>query len=181
MKKILLMFFALALSACSSLKIVEIDPNTGYFPTKNKATIVTKKSFDLDERKSLILVSNSEFEQKQMENIGYFDEVITFEDLESLIVKNNLGDKIPSVKDRIGINNAAKHYKPFMWFRFDTRGTGNQQYAQFILTDPLTLEDYFVTETHLDKMWVGVNDQYNWYPMFNSLIDYIKENSKTYK
>lgn len=142
---------------------------------------MTSKSFNLDERKSLVLVPNSEFEKNQLKNIGYFDEVITFEDLESLIVKNNLSDKVPSIRDRIGVNNAAKHYKPFMWFRFDIRGTGNQQYAQFMLTDPLTLEDCFVAETHLDRIWSGVNDQYNWYPMFNALIDYIKENSSTYK
>jgi hypothetical protein len=53
-------------------------------------------------------------------------------------------------------------------------------YTQFVLTDPLTLDDLFVVETHLDFIWTGVNDQNNWYPMFNALIDYIKSNSKTY-
>lgn len=181
MKNLLILIFALTLGACTSLKVVELDPVTGYFPTENKAVVVTNKPFDLDARKSLLLVSNSEFEKNQIKNIGYFDEVINFKELEALIVKNNLGDKVSSVKDRIGLNNAAKYYKPFLWFRIDTRGTGNEQYVQFIITDPLTLEDYFVTETHLDRVWAGVNDQNNWYPMFNSLIDYIKANSKTYK
>lgn len=88
---------------------------------------------------------------------------------------------MPSVKDKIGINNAAKHYKPFLWFRLDSHGSGTKEYVQFLLTDPLTLEDYFITETHLDRIWSGVNDQNNWYPMYNSFIAYIKENSKTYK
>jgi hypothetical protein len=181
MKKLSIIFLALFLGACSSLKVTKLDPKTGFFPSKNKASVVTSQPIDLDTRKSLILVPNSEFEKNQIINIGYFDEVITYEELETLIVKNNLSDKVSSIKDRIGVNNAAKHYKPFLWFRFDTRGSGNEKYAQFILTDPLTLDDIFVTETHLDYIWAGVNDQSNWYPMFNSLVQYIKDNSKTYK
>jgi len=181
MKKISLLVILLFLGACSSLKVVELDKETGFFPSKNKATVVTNKATMLDKNKSLILVPNSEFEKNQIINIGYFDEVITHEELETLIVKNNLGDQVPSIKDRIGINNAAKYYKPFLWLRFDIRGTGNKQYAQYILTDPLTLDDIFVVETHLDYIWAGVNDQSNWYPMFNALIQYIKDNSETYK
>ena len=56
-----------------------------------------------------------------------------------------------------------------------------KKYAQFILTDPLTLEEIFITEKYLDYVWAGVNDRTTWYPMFNSFIDYIRENSKTYK
>jgi hypothetical protein len=175
------MFVCVVLCGCSSLKVAKVDPKSGYFPSKTKATIVVNKPLDLDQRNSLILEANSEFQENQIKNINYFKEVITFEDLEAIIVKNDLGTKVPSIKDRIGINNAAKHYKPFLWFRFDTRGSGNDEYAQFILTDPLTLEDYFITETHLDRICSGVNDQSNWYPMYNSLIDYIKEHSKTYK
>ena len=60
----------------------------------------------------------------------------------------------------------------------NTRTSNNNSYSQMILTDPENLEDYFITETYLDYAWNGVNDQHNWYPMFNSLIDYINKNSK---
>lgn len=176
-----LLFIALALSGCTSMKITELDPNTGLFPSTKEATVTLSKPLDIDKIKSLVLVHNSDFEKGQMVNIGYFDEVINTDDLEVLIVQNNLGDKVPSIKDKIGVNNAAKYYKFFLWFRYDSRGSGTQEYAQFILTDPLTLEDYFIAETHLDYLWAGVNDQNNWYPMYNSFIKYIKENSKTYK
>src|SRR4030067_868418 len=106
---------------------------------------------------------------------------MTFDDLEKRIIAANLATKVPTVADRIGLSNAAKKYKPFMWLRFDTRGGGRDKYSQLVLTDPLTMEDYFITETYLDYFWTGVNDQNNWYPMFNSLVDYIKKNSKTYK
>jgi hypothetical protein len=163
------------------MKVAEVDKATGYFPASTKATVVAQKSIDLDTRRGMVVVGNSEFILGQLRNINYFGEVITVEELESRIIKAGLTDKIPSLRDKIGVNNAAKHYRPFLWLRFDTRGSGTSEYARFILVDPLTLEEYFVTETHLDRLWKGVNDQNNWYPMFNALIDYIKQNSKTYR
>lgn len=191
MKKIVLMLCLYILSACSSLQVAQLDPKTGLFPSNKKATVVVSKPLDLDKRKELILVFDDElqkitlqmsstFGKNQIQNIGYFDKVITSEDLETIIVKNNLGDKVSSVRSKIGVNNAAKYYKPFLWFRIYIRGSGNQKYVQFILTDPLTLEDYFVTEKHLDFILSEISDQSHWYPMFNSFIKYIKENSKTY-
>lgn len=115
-----------------------------------------------------------------MKNIGYFDDVATVDELETRIIKAGLTDKVPSLNDKIGLNNAAKFYKPFLWLHVDNRQDGSDRYVQFILTDPATMEDYFVTETKLDYLWKGVNDQVNWYPMCNSLIDYIKQNSRTY-
>lgn len=181
MKKIFLIFAAILTVGCTSLKVVELDPKTGYFPSKKKATVVTSVKADIDARKQLALVSNSVFMEGMLKNIGYFDEVITLKELETRIVKANLTDKIPSLAGNIEISNAAKLYKDFMWFRFDTRTDGAKKYAQFILTDPKTLEDLFVTETFLDYVWAGVNDQYNWYPMMNAVLEYIRENSKTYK
>lgn len=168
-------------AGCTSLKVVEVNPNTGYFPAQKKAAVVKSVKTDLDARKALVLVANSPFEEGMVKNIGYFDEVITFQELETRIVKANLTDKIPSLRGNIEISNAAKQYKDFLWFRYNVRGSGNQRHAQFILTDPVTLDDWFITETHLDYVWAGVNDQNNWYPMMNAFIDYIRENSKSYR
>ena len=175
------LFVVLALGACSSMKVAEVDSKSGYFPGSTKATVLTNKAVDLDSRKALLLIPNGDFIKGQMANIKYFGEIITFDDLEKRIVQGNLGDKVPSVRDRIGISNAAKYYKSFLWFRIERLGEGTNQRARFILTDPLTQEDYFVAETKLDFIWTGVNDQNNWYPMFNSLIDYVRQNSKTYQ
>ena len=181
MKKLFGAFALLMLlSACTQMKVVKVDDKTGYFPGAGKAPVVQQKAIALDERKSLVVVGNSEFMLGQLKNLQYFDEVITVEELEKRIINANLGDKVPSLRERIGLNNAAKHYKPFLWFRFDKRGTGTDSYGQFILPDPVSMEDLFVTETHLDYVWAGVNDQHNWYPMFNSLIDYVRENSASY-
>jgi hypothetical protein len=181
MKKILFALLVLSfLTACSSLKVAQIDPTTGYFPSKKFATVVKSTKVDLDSMKDLILVPDGDFEKGQIKNIGYFGKIITFDDLEKAIIKADLTEQVPSVRDRIGLNKAAKAYKKFLWLRFDTRRDGNKTFAQYILTDPITLEDIFIAEQYLDYVWAGVNDQNTWYPLFNSLVQYIKENSESY-
>lgn len=181
MKKILFILFGLtlALVGCTSMKVTELDKD-GYFPSTGRATVVMSKPINLDSRRQLVFVGTSKFVQGQLENLHYFNEVITLDDLESRIIKANLTDKISSINDKIGVNNAAKYYRPFLWLRYNTRQDGSTKYSQFILTDAATMEDYFITETQLDYAWRGVNDQNNWYPMFNALIDYMKQNSRSY-
>lgn len=170
----------LSVTACQSMQVVERDPATGYFPTNKSADVVKNDSINLDERRDLIVIGRSDFLEGQLKNIGFFHEVLTVSELETRIVQQELSDKVPSVRDKIGISNAARHYRPFLWLRVDRRSEGNRGYAQFILTDAATLEDYFITETYLDTVWAGVSDRNNWYPMFNALIDYLDENSATW-
>jgi len=180
MKSTWLSLIVVLACGCTSMKVVPVDSTTGYFPARAKATVVSSKSIDLDQHKQLILVPNNDFLSGELKNIGYFDEVMTFDDMQKAIIQANLGEQIPSMAEMIGINNAAKRYKPFLWFHVKPRGQGTDQHIQFILTDATTLEDLLVAETTLDYMWSGVNDQNNWYPMMNALIDYIRANSKTY-
>lgn len=180
---------ACVLAGCTTMKVVTPDPNTGYFTgsksgntkTVKKATIIKNVPVDLDSKKQLIVVVGEEFSPQMVKNLGYFDSVVNFKELEELIIKNNLTDAVPDVNSRIGLNKAAKAYKPFLWLHWNTRKDGNKSYQQLVLTDPLTLEDYFVSETYLDYVWAGVSDQNNFYPAFNALVDYIKDNSKTFK
>lgn len=172
---------SLLLSSCSNMKVAKVDPATGYFKTNSQAVTTVSKAVDLDSMKSLLLIPDEDFVKGQINNIGYFDRMITLKDLETEIVKNNLQEKIPDISGRIGLNKVYKEYSRFLWFRFDTRSVDGKKYAQFILTDPGTLDDVFVAEVELDYMWKGVNDQYTWYPLFNEMIKYIDHNSKTYK
>ena len=182
MKKILLIGLLLLFTACSNMKVSQLDPTTNRFKTEDKAIIVKSIKLDLDKYKSLLLLPNDDFMKGQIQNIKYFDKSITIEELESEIIKNNLIDKVPSITDKIGVSRAAREYKPFLWLRFDVRDAGeyNKRYAQFILTNPKTSEDLLIVEKHLDYIWAGVNDQNTWYPLFNAIVDYIDENSKTW-
>lgn len=180
LKKLVALFLVLTLSACASMQVAELDPETGRFPTKQKATVVKSTPTDLDSMKSLLLLPDNEFVKGQIKNINYFDKSITVDDLETLIIQNNLTDQVPSVRDKIGINKASKAYKPFLWLRFDTREEDGKIYGQFLLTKPDNLEDLFIVEKYMDYAWAGVNDQNTWYPMFNAIVDYIEQNSKTW-
>ena len=179
MKFLVLAAAAALLSACSSFEVAQIDPKTGLIETSTKATTIINKKVDLDSRKALLLVQNDPFVIGQAKALNYFTEIISIEQLETAIIQANLTDKVPTVRERIGINNAAKNYKPFLWLRFDIDDT-KREYVQMYLTDPLNMEDLFAAEVYMDTVWVGVNDQNAWYPLFNELITYIKANSATY-
>jgi hypothetical protein len=179
-KLLVVSLVVLAVTACTSMKVVKLDPKTGRFPTSNKARVITNVKTDLDSMKGLLLLPDNDFVKGQIANVHYFEKTITLDELETLIITNNLTDSVPSVRDKIGINKAYKAYKPFLWLRFDTREANGKTYGQFILTKPDTLEDIFVVEQYFDYVWAGVNDNNTWYPMFNALVDYIDENSTTW-
>ena len=90
MKMIWLAAAALLASACSSFEVSSLDPSTGYLKASVKATTIINKPFDLDARKDLIMVQNDPFVLGQTKAIGYFNEVITNEQLEVRIIQNNL-------------------------------------------------------------------------------------------
>lgn len=182
-KKLAVALLCLALSACGTqMKVVKKDAETGYFPTQSKTNVVTNKRVNLDAKKSLLVTGGKDsFLHKMVANVGYFDQIIDVEDLRAEIIKNNLTDQVPSIQDQIGLNKAAKAYKPFLLLKWDKReDDDDNDFAQLVLEDPLTTEKYFVAESKLDFQWDGVNDQKTWYPMMNALIDYIKANSDTY-
>lgn len=168
------------LAGCTTtMKVTKPDPQTKLFPSPKSANVIKEMDVDLDSKKSLVLVPNGDFTVDMLKNVGYFDEVITFEELEKILIKENLTETVPSIEDRIGLNKAAKFYKPFLWLRWDSRQDGTREYTQLVLTDPITVEDYLVAETYLDHMW-GINDRNNFYPMFNALVEYMKRNSETF-
>lgn len=181
MNKLFALGAVLLCTACTNMQVADIDAKTGYLKSQKSAKTITSAQVDLDKKKSLLLVPDEEFVKEQISKIGYFDKVITFDELEKEIIKNELQEKVPDVRNKIGINNAYKYYAPFIWFRVDTRGKAPSEYAQFILTDPKTLDDLLVAEIHMDYLWAGVNDQNTWYPLFNEVIKYIENNSETFR
>src|SRR5262249_27008117 len=125
---------ALLMTACTSMQVVEVDAKTGYFPSGTKVPTVKNKSVNLDAQKALAVVPNGGFSEGLLMNLGYFEEVITVDELVNRVIASNLTDRVPSITDRIGLNNAAKYYKNFLWLHYETRTSGNQLYRQLVLT-----------------------------------------------
>jgi len=166
------------LAACTVGKAVKPNPETGYIgegEAAKMADTVLAKPVDLSRYGKLVVVTAGDFAEEQTRNLGRFDEVIDIEELQRRIVAADLGAKVPSVSDRIGLSNAAKHWQPFLWVRYDEESRGAKLYGRLVVTDAATLEDVFIAEKHLDYVWKGVNDQNTFYPMFNSLIAWLKD------
>ncbi|EKB56907.1 hypothetical protein [Bergeyella zoohelcum] len=182
MKKLILPIMistAFALQSCTVMKVSEKQED-GYFQSTKKAVVLVNKPFDLDEHKQLLVVPNSTFMKGMAEKIGYFDRVITFEELESEIIKDGKQDDIGSMSGKIGINNIYRKYKKFLYLRFDDNKEKSKR-IQLKLINPENFDEIFVGDTLFDEIWTGVNDQNTFNPLFNSLISYIEEHSKTYK
>lgn len=179
MNKMLMGAAALALTACASqMQVAQMDAETGRLAATTKAVVVKSEPMALDDRRSLILVTANDFFEEQTEALGYFGEVVNRAELEEIIIREGLIDEVPSVQDKIGIARAARAYEPFLWLELDSRKEGNTPYLQFVLYDAGTMEEKFRAERPIDMVWMGMNDQNTFYPLFNTLLDYIEENSE---
>ena len=179
-KLILLATLIAFTTSCTSGKVVKRTAETGYFPSTEKTIVLKSKQVNLDKQKTLLLVPNDEFTIGMLKEIDYFDKVIDFDDLERLIVENNLGGKVPSVHSINGINKAAKAYQNFLWLRWRHPVEGDRYSTQLVLIDAETMHELFICETENSYQWSDADDQSNFYPMMNALVDYIDENSTSY-
>jgi hypothetical protein len=183
------MLCGLLATGCGTVgKVVERDVSSGHFGGieigVKGVTVVKADKLDLDARKALAVVpGKAAITKSTLEKIGYFSEVIDVEELQKRVVQANLNDKVPSITDKIGLSNAGKHYRPFYFVRIESeRKTGSARYdARLMITDAATLNDVFVASVEADPVWQGVNDQNTWYPLYNSAINWIRANSKTYR
>jgi len=168
-------FFA----ANSIMKISELDAKTGRFPTRQQATVLKHEACELDKYTSLLLMPDNDFVRGQIANIHFFDETLRVEQLEALISEQAEVDQLSCSLDKHGIQKASKAYRPFLWLQFTTRQQGDAVFGQFNLIRPEDLHELFSVEALFDYE-AGVSDQNTWYPMFNALVDYIDQNSKTW-
>jgi len=180
MKRILVLLIIAGLTACGTVGEVTTRQEDGKFKASKEAEVVISKPFDLDSHKSLLVVPNGKYMLGMSENIGYFDKVMKFEDFEMAIIKDNKQEEVGPLSGKIGLSNAYRKYKPYLYIRF-ARNKDKANYLQLKLINPNTAEELFVAETYMDYIWVGVNDRNTFNPLFNAFVNYIKENSKTFK
>lgn len=177
-----LCLFLSMLSGCSTeAQVQALDPDTGYLPTgpngpTAKADVTVDKKVDMAKYKGLMLVTGGDFIQQEVAAIGGFNEVMVTEDLEKHIITAGLQQQVPDVDELIGLNKAYTYYKPFLWFHFSHKQVSYTDYVQFIVTDPGSGEDVFTAQKTFDSRMTNVSDQNTWYPMFNSYIDWLREN-----
>jgi hypothetical protein len=182
LRSLLCLTLGLALSGCGTTgKAIKPDAS-GYLPTATngqaaRATTLESTPLPSADYKRTALVTSDEFVVEQIRNLGYFGEVIDLQELQRRIVAQNLQDKVPSLNDQIGINNAARFYGAFLWIHATRKKHDDKNYLQLMATDPLTLKNLFVAEHDLVAQPYTGYDQVIFYPLFNSLIDWLKSDS----
>jgi len=178
---------AIALSAVllvgcgTQLKVAPVDPQTGLIKsekgTVTEATVVTSRKFPLAQHKGMVFVSGGgTYAVDQMRALGYFDQVVSYDDLQKIVITHRLQEQVPSLNEPIGLNKLYRAYQPFLWVHFKRVQRENKPYLQLVAIHPDTLDEVFVSEVHMDFVWAGVNDQNARYPLFNALSRWIQQN-----
>ncbi|MEI6091276.1 MAG: hypothetical protein WCR42_12550 [bacterium] len=181
MKLKLLLLFSLVITAffflvsCDTYdKVTTLNPKTGRFNAYNvNVKITTASKANTDTLKKLIIVPNSSYWIGMVKNMNYFDEIMTFSDMDMDITKKGLADKIPSLTDKIGLNRAYNLYRPFFVLYFTQELKNNQLYFGLALYDPGKVETIFENKVFVNHSVLDRTDQKTMYPLFNSLLDYL--------
>lgn len=179
----------MVLAGCGTTGKV-IKPNSsGYLTTGSngaaeRAKAVVSEKINLADYKAFALATVGESSIKQIRELGMFSEVLDIKDLQARIIEKNLQDKVPSLaaNDRIGISNAGRYYQKFLWIHFDFEKRDDKKIVKLIATEAATSKDVFVAEREVDVNPLGgnfaissaLNDQNMWYPLFNSLVAWLK-------
>lgn len=179
-KTITILLITVLLNSCGSvMKVSDLNEKGFFYATKESETIKSD-DFDIDSHKQLLVVPNGVYMKGMAEKINYFERVITFDDLEKEIIRDNKQDEVGPLSGKIGINNAYRKYKKFLYLIFDSNKEKNSR-LQLKLINPENFEEIFIADTYYDQIWVGAFDGNTFNPLFNELIKYIKKNSKTYR
>ena len=169
----------LVISSCGTFeKATTLNPETNYFPAKEKkkCTVLKEISVNADTLKILLVVPTSNYWLEMGKNLDYFESVLTYDQFQSEIVKKGLSDQIPSLAEKVGLNRAYNLYKPFVILNITkVKKTGNSWYAGLTLYDPNRADIIFQNEIWLNLMWDGWTDQGTMFPLFNSLLDYLRK------
>lgn len=120
------LLFAGLLAGCNStLHVEKPDPTSGLYAThtvlKPEDVRVAEK-FDPAYTQMVYLKINAEtpnprfvdFFVSAFKEMHTFKKIVTKDDLQAIVIERNLGSKVPSVSDLVGLNNLSKEIGPFL-------------------------------------------------------------------
>ena len=164
------------ISGCTTnLRVAPIDDKTGLLASDSgvraKATVVLDKATSLSRFKGVVFVSDSgEFAIRQMQATKLFERVLSYDDLQRVVAKEGLLQRVPSLNEPIGLSNLARAYQPFLWVGSKKVVREDKAYMLFVATDAETLEVLFTAEIAMPYYLREVSDQNMRYPLFNEFI-----------
>lgn len=126
-----------------------------------------------------LLVTDSTFYWMEMsKNLNYFKEVLSFAEFEKEVEKA-LNDTTHFLTDTIVLKRAYKEVRPFALLALtevhnDKVGHKDGRYVGLAIYDPYK-KVIFENQICLNLMWDGWSDQGTIFPLFNSLLDYLRQ------
>lgn len=150
-----------------------LDPKTNYFKAPEKGVkVLTEIPVDANEIKSLLLVQ-FERDLEIAKNLNFFNEVMTKDQFEDAIIKAGFANEVKSFRNRIGQHKAATLFRPFVILEHVYNQNNTKE--RFRLYDPKLEKIIFENETTISFLSMPEGDQRRYFPLYNSLLDYLRK------
>ena len=184
MRIAILVAAAISLAGCSStLKPATIDASTGYIPTQSR---ISKGGVEIEEPfnakyLSLLYVKTdsksdkfNDFFLKTFKAMGKFKQVLSKDEMESLIISRGLSGQVGNISDLIGLHNAAGALGPFLIVEPTAEYQGGYNFTASLKVTDAETGRVVLKLTNTATNWAGL-DQPLFYPLFNGFLSWTNE------
>ncbi|MHB8622817.1 MAG: hypothetical protein ACYC9J_03575 [Sulfuricaulis sp.] len=174
---------------------VKPDTDTGKFPSRELSPDEIKtfvKIDNLGKQKFILLIDDinvswewtknyRSYVKEMLENCG-LGNFMAKTQLENFVIANNLGEKIPSLSDRIGYHQLAKYIGPYLIVSVDLENWRGTDIWEFGITvyDPVSSSTKFAASRRGVNDFGGM-DKLILLPAFNSLKKWVDESQSPQK
>lgn len=162
----------LLLISCKSVPLEpKLDPNTNYLYADHRDVEVIKEiSVHADSLKHLLIVPNKN-DLEVGKTLNFFNEVMTTDQFEDAIIKSGFADNVESFRNRKGQHKAAIFYRPFVLLEHFYE---DSKYEGLRLYDPVGERIIFENKM-TTQIFGGYPDIRRLFPLYNSLLDYLRK------
>ena len=160
------------------------NPSTGMFPTNTQAdSIRVSENIPVNNYKDVVLLllggtmnpDDQNFVKESFRNMGFFKEVLFPDDFQRHIIQKGISDQFDDVRSFMTLNRVQKKIGNFLVVQMDEAFQGGFNYTLSAkVTDPGSGKLVFHVEQN-GTNWSGL-DAPLYYPVFNSVLDWIKKN-----
>lgn len=181
--------FSLLLTGCASPFVVTSpNPETGRFPTESSVASNEYKVFKpidnlADQQFSILLTSlNSpmtgldgypSYIEGMLKKCG-IEDFVDFEYLEDFVIANGLGDKVPTLNNRIGLHQLSKYTGPYLIISADLTNEVLDRWSFTIsVYDPVSSKLKFQVSHH-NLVFFGRFREALLHPTFNALQEWLE-------
>ncbi len=177
------LLFAALLAGCNStLHVEKPDPTSGLYATHTvlkPADVRAAEKFDPAYSQMVYLKINAEnpnprfvdFFMAAFKEMHTFKKIVTKDDLQAIVIERNLGSKVPSVSDLVGLNNLSKEIGPFLIVEPNAVFKGGYNFEGTLkATDASTGKTVLLIDMTAFNM-AGLDDPL-FHPMLNGFINW---------